>query len=124
MLTDYVGQAFRQGTETTLVTSKAGDNAALDWLFFSACLPLEPRQQPASTTRQAGILGFLTAWWLPQIKSQLEAAVPCALEITQCHFWLLFIMAVTYKASSICDWKYYCGHWYKIYSATYTCLFP
>lgn len=30
MLTDYVGQEFRQGTEMTLMTSKAKDNAALD----------------------------------------------------------------------------------------------
>lgn len=68
MLTGSVGQEFRQGTEMTLVTSKAKDNTASDWLFFffflaeGECLPLEPSQQPTSTTRHVGSLGFLTAW--------------------------------------------------------------
>lgn len=34
MLTGSVGQEFRQGTEMTLVTSKAKDNTVSDWLFF------------------------------------------------------------------------------------------
>lgn len=58
MLTDPVGQEFRQGTEMTPVTPKAKDNAASGGLFFSGCLPLEPSQHPASTTSRVGQSGL------------------------------------------------------------------
>ena len=83
MLTDSVGQEFRQGTEMTLVTFKAKDNTALDCLVWGGYFPLDPNQQPASTIRHVGRLASAQHGSIPRWRAGCKLHCLFALEVTQ-----------------------------------------